>query len=253
MPFTMGKKVVLGLAAAGVTAAVVSAASFALFTSAATPQTDTFSSGTVILTNTTPATMNCGVDANNLEAGDSGSCTYDVTYSGTLNAWVGVLVSAHSSGVAPTTPAGSAESYGGEALLNDNNDHNGLQVTISGSTGSLQQSFDLPALSCTTDSGGAESCSGSDSTPILWPGTVTSNTNDAPAGSWAPQETGTLTVNYSLPLASGNAYQDSSATIQLQAVAVQASNNALNSSGAPSLGWNQVPPSSSTSASSTNS
>jgi len=248
MPLPISKKLALGLAAVGVTAAVVGAASFAMFTSAATSQTDSFAAGTVILSNQTPATMSCGVDAANLEPGDSGSCAYNVAYTGSLNAWVGLSVMATSTGVAPTTPPGSATEYGGEALLNDGTDKNGLAVSLSGQTGTLTQSLDMPSLSCTKSPAGAESCTGSSSSLTLWKGSVTTTTNDAPMGSWAPSETGVVTVNYSLPLSSPNRYEGSSATITLQAKAVQASNNPLNTSGVPTYGWHQVP-SSSTSAS----
>ena len=243
MGFPVGKKLALGLAAAGVTAAVVSIASFALFTSAAASSKATFTAGTVILTTDSPAALNCGVDASILEAGDSGSCTYDVAYSGSLDAWVGLKVSATSSGITAYTPTGSATSLGGEALLNDaaaSDDTNGLVVSLSGTTGSLTQDFGMPTITCTAQTANAgETCSGANTTPQLWKGTVDTTTNDAPTGSWNNAETGTVTVNYSLPLAAGNAYQGSTATITLQAMAVQASNNGL-SSGQPTLGWSQT-------------
>jgi predicted ribosomally synthesized peptide with SipW-like signal peptide len=104
----LGTKIALGLAAAGTAAAMVAASSFALFTAQAQNQSNTFAAGTVSL-NSTPATGECSIS--NMAPGDSSTgfaagglgygnggngslsdapCTFDVTYTGSIPAWLGV-------------------------------------------------------------------------------------------------------------------------------------------------------------------
>lgn len=80
-----GKRIAMSLLAVGVTALIVSAASFALFTAQTTNSDNTFSAGTVTL----GAVAGCANTINNIAPGDSGSFTCDVTYTGSLSAWVG--------------------------------------------------------------------------------------------------------------------------------------------------------------------
>jgi predicted ribosomally synthesized peptide with SipW-like signal peptide len=80
-----GKKMVLSLLAVGVTALLVSAASFALFTAQATNNNNVFTAGTVTLNGPT----GCSNTYNNIAPGDAGSFTCDVQYTGSLPAWVG--------------------------------------------------------------------------------------------------------------------------------------------------------------------
>lgn len=84
-----GKKMALSLLAVGVTALVVSAASFALFTAQAVNNNNTFSAGTVTL----GSVAGCSNTMNNIAPGDAGSFTCDVEYTGSLSAWVGYTAS----------------------------------------------------------------------------------------------------------------------------------------------------------------
>lgn len=268
-----GRRLALAVAALGATGALVGAASFALFTSQATAQTDTFSAGTVILGQTTalPACTftdggtsggsdSSGVTftSNPMEPGDTGTCTYSLSYTGSLNAWVELGVSATSTSLAAYTPTGSVTQIGGEALLNDGHDANGMAVTITsagkdGATGGAfsQSGITYGSLTCTNTgtegaNGSAETCN--TATPnetLLTDGATTTTTNSAPANSWSMNTTDTITLTGSLPLTAGNGYQGSSATLTLTARAVQASNNALNSSGVPANGFCQTPTSAS--------
>jgi hypothetical protein len=189
-----GRRLALAVAALGAAGALAGTASFALFTSAATQETDTFAAGTVILEQTTmlpPCVFtdggtytgrdNTGVQAmlNPMEPGDSATCTYSLTYAGNLNAWVALGLSVSSVALQAYTPAGSLTQIGGEALLNDSSsvdssdasghDANGLQLTISavvkdgasGTTGA-SQTISLPPLTCTNigASGATEGSSG---------------------------------------------------------------------------------------------
>lgn len=80
-----GKRMALSLLAVGVTALIVSAASFALFSAQAVNNNNTFSAGTVTL----GAVAGCSNTINNIAPGDTGSFNCSVTYTGSLSAWVG--------------------------------------------------------------------------------------------------------------------------------------------------------------------
>jgi hypothetical protein len=243
-------------------AALLGAASFALFTSQATGQTDTFAAGTVVLANTTPTAVNTKLgscDIKNMEPGDSSSsppqaplggngadpvCTYDLTYSGSLNAWVGLQISVSSSSAVYSQAPGSATTFGGSALLNGS--PNGLQyeVWMNNGTGTQIPSSSLPTLSCNpkgTTSGAKQTCTGSTTSYILFKGTTATSTNNHPKGSWSQGENGKVVVEYALPLQAGNSYQGGTAQITISATAVQASNNPLNSNKQPEYGWTQTP------------
>ena len=106
MPFygRLGRRLGLTALAVGTAGAVLAATSFALFTSGASSQTDAFASGTVVIgTISTP--LDCTIQ--NIEPGDSGTCTYKLTYSGSLNAWVGLSILASAVATAAYTPHGS--------------------------------------------------------------------------------------------------------------------------------------------------
>jgi hypothetical protein len=82
--------VLAGVVGVGAIAALVMGASFALFTSTANGPSHTFTAGTVTLGST--ATGTCTTDTTNMEPGDSGTCTFTVAYSGTLDAYIGAEV-----------------------------------------------------------------------------------------------------------------------------------------------------------------
>ncbi|HLN64104.1 MAG TPA: TasA family protein [Symbiobacteriaceae bacterium] len=83
----MFKRLSLSLMAVAVVALLVSAASFALFTADASNENNTFTAGTVTLTNDTTF----HIDIDNLAPGDAGDAgTWNVTYTGSLNAWLGI-------------------------------------------------------------------------------------------------------------------------------------------------------------------
>jgi hypothetical protein len=252
-----GKRLALSVGALGTVAALVGAASFALFTSAATSQTDTFAAGTVILGGSNTSTCNI----TNMEPGDSSSgasagnkadspCEYTISYSGSLAAWIGLQIGVNSTaGSTYAIPPGSATPMGGEALINPAGS-NGLQVMLQDSASGT--TFSLPTLTCTPNvnasniaTGDKEVCSGT-SGFLLVPGgmmsskgctvTATVNADCSVNNGWQD----TFTLNYYLPESAGNGYQGSSAIVTLTARAVQESNNPL-VNGQPELGWHQTP------------
>ncbi|MEW8979224.1 MAG: TasA family protein [Symbiobacterium sp.] len=82
------KKIALSLATVGALSALITGASFALFTAESDNVNNTLSAGTVELGEVT--SFSCGVSTDNLAPGDSGSCTVSVTYVGSLEAFIGV-------------------------------------------------------------------------------------------------------------------------------------------------------------------
>lgn len=215
-------------------------ATFALFTSQAQAETDTFNAGTVILSGNGPTCTFA-----NMEAGDSHSCTYTVTYKGSLDAWITLSASAESTAVAAYTPVpGSQTMIGGEALLNDVSP-NGLQVAITDNqgAGTAPMNYTVGALSCTNigsgsalgDPGYQDQCKSPGTPAQVVIGQGPHAVSDCAAtnscisaggdGSVTQGWTDTFTVTGTLPLAAGNIYQGGTATVTLQAQAVQASNN----------------------------
>lgn len=98
----LGRRIALALATTGVVAALVSGVSFALFTSDAGNQSNTFTAGTVTLTQT-PA-FSCQT-SNNMAPGDTDTCTYGVSYTGSLPAWIGADTTTSGSIFTGATPA----------------------------------------------------------------------------------------------------------------------------------------------------
>ena len=223
--------------ALGAAGTLVSAASFALFTSTAQAQTDSFAAGTVILTSLS-GNNNCtttGVSLTNLEPGDSGTCTYNLTYKGSLNAWVVLSAAESATALATYTPKGSVTPIGGEALLTNGNDKNALQVSFSDTWGNT---LAQPTVTCpnsdtsTAEGSGAlgasTACNGAGLYLLKDNGNAAGNTNNNPAYSWTPSNSSdTITITWNLPITAPNTYQGSSAQIVLQGEAVQASNNPL--------------------------
>jgi hypothetical protein len=174
---SFGRRLALVVAALGAAGALAGTASFALFTSAATQETDTFAAGTVILGQTTelpPCVFTDGGTAsqdaqgniteisNPMEPGDTGKCVYDLKYSGSLNAWVALRLSLYTTAIAAYTPPGSLTQIGGEALMTDNpngtaDDQNGMTLSLTaavtdgqtGTTGAVQ-TLPLQPIECIT-------------------------------------------------------------------------------------------------------
>ena len=91
------KRLLMTAAALATIASIVALAAgvtFGLFSAATTPESNTFSTGTVSLTSN--ATGACTVT--NAVPGDTGSCTFVATYTGSVPAYVGLDVSDNTGG-----------------------------------------------------------------------------------------------------------------------------------------------------------
>jgi spore coat-associated protein N len=84
----IAKRLSMSLLAVGAVSLMVTAGSFALFSASTTNQNNVFTAGTVGLG--APTAFTCSVHAGGLAPGDSGACAVSVTYTGSLDAWLGV-------------------------------------------------------------------------------------------------------------------------------------------------------------------
>lgn len=85
------RRLLTGVVTTAALSALVTGATLSLFTDTAENNSNTFTAGTVDIDQV--STFTCSVEADNLAPGDSGTCTVEVTYEGTLDAWLGVTAS----------------------------------------------------------------------------------------------------------------------------------------------------------------
>ncbi|BAD40166.1 TasA family protein [Symbiobacterium thermophilum] len=133
------KRILLSLATVGALSALVTGATFALFTASTENTNNTFTAGTVRFGKDFNAS--CDLSADNIAPGDSGSCSYTITYVGSLEAFVGVEHSVSGdlfSGDNPMTYTVNGKSDSGTILLGKAS--NGDTVTAD-----VQWSFPLAA------------------------------------------------------------------------------------------------------------
>ncbi|MDQ1428039.1 MAG: hypothetical protein QOK39_1515 [Acidimicrobiaceae bacterium] len=205
------------LATLGAGATFVAGVTLGLFSSAGHASgSNTFTAGVVSLG--TPVSVTCTIspmspgDASTgwTPAGSGATCTYQVTYSGNISAFLGLdltITGVAGTPVAPyggSTPSAAAGLFDGTAT--------GLQVLVAGGGTTFMNS--------TTYQNQA-------GTPVTL--TATSSVTDLLL-SRTPTTNGgskTITVNYSLPISATNAYNSASTTIVLVIHAVQSDNNAL--------------------------
>lgn len=250
------RRLILAAAALGASTAVVGAASFAIFSSAATPQTDSFAAGTVAIGNNG---FTCSIPP--LEAGDStdgypdglgaqnySPCVYQVQYSGSLPGWVALDTSVSSTTGSDETACAGGEYYSASATASScqplyNGQHpNSLNVAVCGTQPSALGG--LPVSDACRDGGSPVGFGVGANQTLTYPDSYAYDIPSAqdvctgqpgePAAC-GPNETGAVVsgwtydfvVEFFLPLTAGNAYQGGSATVHLQVHAVQASNNPL--------------------------
>lgn len=210
----LGKRVALAAAALGMTGALASGASFALFSSSAAQATNSFAAGTVTLTRT--AQTLC--DIQNAAPGDSGTCTYTLAYSGSLSAYVSLDVTVTGTAGDPSAPGGAT---GSEALYDGTQHGLSISITDAPSTGRADLALWTGSAKCFP----SYLLNGRIDNPCP---VATSKETGQPLGS-GPVSSGwtdTVTVNWSLPLDAPNVYQGGHATVTLVASAVQHRNNA---------------------------
>ena len=220
MTSLLGKRIALGVAAVGATAALVAATSYAVFSAAAPAQSTQFQTGTVTFNGSASDTsaLTFGNGGVGIAPGDTVSPTkaYVVSYSGSLPAWITLGVQTQS-----TAQNNGNASTGFLPLINDGQkDPNGLRLNITDSPASNVTSrtntFHVGYVTCTYQTGAVQS-------------TCTSNNPNQLVGNLqlSSGNTDTFNIGYSLPGAAGNGYEGAlpaNTTVTLTAHAYSASN-----------------------------
>jgi len=183
---------------------------FGLFSASGTSGANTFTNGTVSVGAGTPTSVTCSIT--NMVPGDSSSgaviggkadtpCTYNVKYTGSASGWLAVDVAVSN---------GSVALYDGAAT--------GLQLYLKDGSSTTYLTSTAPTAGTTfAREGGASMSLPAGTTTNLLVSTVPAATDAAV----------NFTLNYAVPIATGNGYQGGSATVTLTFHAVQATNNPL--------------------------
>ena len=213
MQKSLSRRLALAAAATatiGSAATLVTGLTLGLFSASATSGGNAFTAGTVTLAAGSPASVTCTIS--NMVPGDSSAgapigtkagatCTYNVRYTGTATAWLGVDIAVANGG----TPLYDGTATGLQLYLNDATPTTYLTSTApAGGTTYLQQ-------------GGAPASLLAGTTADLLVSTTPAAANTAVS----------FSLDYALPPGSGNAYQGGSVTVTLTFHAVQSTSNAL--------------------------
>jgi len=202
--------IVGSVATVGAAATLAGGVTFGLFSASGGGGANTFTGGTVTVGTGTPASVVCTIT--NMVPGDSSAgapiggkadtaCTYNMKYTGSATAYLAVDV-AVSNGTIPL--------YDGTAT--------GLQLYLKDGTPTTYLTSTAPTAGTTfTAQGGTSASLPIGTTANLLVSTTPAATNTAVS----------FTLNYAVPIATGNTYQGGSATVTLTFHAVQSVNNPL--------------------------
>ncbi len=213
MKMSIRKRVAIGagaVATIGAAATLAAGMTFGLFSATETSSGNAFTAGTVTVGTGTPTSVVCTIT--NMVPGDSSagapigskadaSCTYNVKYTGSAPAWLGVDVAISN---------GSTALYDGTAT--------GLQLYLKDANSVTYLTSTAPTAGSTFKTAGGTATS----LPVGTTADLLVNTTAAASNTAA-----SFTLDYALPVASGNTYQGGSTTVTLTFHAVQSGNNAL--------------------------
>ena len=209
MAMSMKRRLAVGAAAAtavGAVATLITGFTFGLFSATQSSGANTFTAGTVTLSNpasttcTTPPYMSPGDGTTAYGGGGSLTrCSFTVNYGGNVPAYLALDVSiAGTPGTGPSPAPGLYDST-----------VNGLQVLIKDNQGSPVTYMNGTTLGGSGTSGAS-------------PGAVDLLVSKSSFSSGA---TATFTIDYLLPTSANNSYQGAASTITLTVHAVQSANN----------------------------
>ncbi|MDQ1392733.1 MAG: hypothetical protein QOF30_1710 [Acidimicrobiaceae bacterium] len=209
--------VAAALLSLGATGTFVAGVTFGLFSSAGhVSGNNTFTAGVVSFGS--PVSTTCAItpmspgDASTgwSPAGSNATCTYQVTFSGNVPAFLGLDLTITGAAGTPVAPYGGSTPSAASGLFDGT--ANGLQLLVTDSATNFVNNTTYQ-----NQAGTPVSLSSTSSVTDLLI-SRTASTNGA---------TDTITVNYKLPTSASNAYNSASSTIVLVIHAVQANNNAL--------------------------
>ena len=213
MRASVRKPLVVAAAAAtavGAVATLTAGFTFGLFSATESSGTNSFTAGTVSVTTGSPASVTCTISA--MVPGDSSAgapignnsdttCTYNVKYTGTASAYLGVDI---------------AIANGSTALYDDS--ATGLQLYLKDGSSTSYVTSTAPTAGTTfTKEGGTSAALPTGTTSDLLVSTTPATNGQAVD----------FSLDYALPIASGNTYQGGSTTVTLTFHAVQSGSNAL--------------------------
>ncbi len=214
-------RVLLAVVAVVALASASIGVTLAIYSNRPTGETNTFTAGTVSLTNNVGGA--CGASTNNMVPGDTNSCTLVTTYTGTLSGYLAldVFIATQKN---TTAGGGSAKN-----LYDPTDLPNQAQITVSSTTPTV--SYVVAGGSATNFGAALATC----------PSTGTLDGNNYSSYnkcyllsnllvSATPFASGsvTFTTGITLPAAQPNTYQGSSAVVVVGVHAVQSRNNAIN-------------------------
>jgi hypothetical protein len=198
------------LTAVAAVATLVAGFTFGLFSATESSGANSFTAGTVSVALGSPASVTCTITG--MTPGDSSAgapigsnndttCTYNVKYTGTATAYLAVDIDVTN---------GSTSLYDGTAT--------GLQLYLADGTPTTYVTSTAPTAGTTyKQQGGASASLPVGTTANLLVSTTAATTNTAVD----------FSLDYAVPIASGNTYQGGSSTVTLTFHAVQAGNNPL--------------------------
>ncbi len=265
------KRSVLALSSLGTVAAVaalVTGATTALFSSTANSSGSTFATGNVVLTG-------ASTDGTSYPAGSQGSstcsftaepggtpgqitingaprnigvpfvCDYNLSYTGSMQAFILLNVSTTSTAGPATTPSSSQTQYGGEALIDGTS--SGLNVgvyyqPVPATTPSDIQTLTIGNLDLGSSGTTPAACTPQDSSGTVTPAGFCASTFSTADGQLVaatgqggqggnkvgPGWKGTIQVEGYLPATAGNEYEGGTAQVTVTASAIQSDNNTWN-------------------------
>jgi hypothetical protein len=222
----VGTKIVLGVAALGTAASMTGAATLAMFSASAQSPAETFAAGTVAVGSPGTAGVCTLTDGYRglLAPGGEASCTYRVSYTGSLPAYLAFAVTATSRAENPLSDGGPGDGFPGSASLFDvaaaGGENAVLTATYSDAAG--DSGSGAPAVYVAD-----APTSGYDTWTAAVPTTVVTASDGSPAVFTAagPNDSLTVTAAVSLPLTAGDAFQGAQASVAIQVAAVQAVDN----------------------------
>jgi len=204
--------------AVGAVATLVAGFTFGLFSATEGGATNSFTAGTVAVTTTTPASVTCTITS--MVPGDASAnfspsyanssdstCTYNVEYTGSANAWLGVDMT-----VANQSPGlfSSASATGIQFQLEDGTPTTYVSSNATNTTNTGDTTYKQEGSSAGT------------ALPTVGVSDLLVSTTAATNGTVVD-----FSLDYGMPLDTGNAFQGGSVTVTLTFHAVQSKNNAL--------------------------
>lgn len=203
--------------AVGAAATLVAGFTFGLFSATESSGSNSFTAGTVTVTTTTPTSVTCtitsmvpGDASTNFSPAYSNSsdapCTYNVEYTGSASAWLGVDM---------TIANGSTALFGSDSAT-------GIQFQLADGTPTTYVSSSATNTGDTGDTTYKAEGGTTTALPATGISDLLVSTTAATNGTVVD-----FSLDYGIPLDSGNVYQGGSVTVTLVFHAVQSKNNPL--------------------------